>query len=157
IGTPARRRARHHPDPGGLVVLLERDLVAVLERTELARLHVREAEQQQDRLLQPLVDDHVVADALRHPHLAAVEQVDRFADTHRGLGLGHDRGHVVTVLPERVDLSLEICHPVERRRCAVQDADESRSSTSWRRSSGWVSASRTWSAAAGPYRLPGAT
>src|SRR5439155_10595185 len=52
---PARRRAGHHPDPLAEIVVLERDLVGVLERPELDRLHLREAEEQQDRLLEPFV------------------------------------------------------------------------------------------------------
>ena len=52
----------------------------VLERAELDRLHVREPEQQQHRVLQPLVDDDLVVDDLGDPRLAGVEQVDRLVD-----------------------------------------------------------------------------
>src|ERR671914_693409 len=47
------------PYPRRPVVVLERDLVEILERSRLGHLHLLEPEQQQDRLLQPLVHDHV--------------------------------------------------------------------------------------------------
>ena len=65
VRAPAGRRAGDDAHTGRLVVLLQRDLVAVLERAELGGLHVREPEQQQDRLLEPLVHHDVVADPLR--------------------------------------------------------------------------------------------
>ena len=40
--------------------MLQRELVGELERAQLDGLHGLQSEQQQDGLLQPLVDDHLV-------------------------------------------------------------------------------------------------
>ena len=103
---------------------------------------------------------------LGDPSLAAVEQVDRLAHAHRGLGLGHDRGHVVTVLPERVDLRFEVGTSAwrelpphveagvgsERGPSRRRVRDELREPVQHELEPvvGWVSARRTWSAPAGP-------
>ena len=77
VGTPAGRCSGNDAHAVALEVALQGDLVGVLERPELDGGHVRQAEQQQHRVLQPLVDDDLVVDQLRHPRLAGVEQLDR--------------------------------------------------------------------------------
>src|SRR6185312_15642045 len=77
-------RGRHHPHSEAGVVALERDLVAVLERAELDRLHLPLPEVVDDRRLRLLVDDPVVPGALGDADLAAVESGDRLVDlAHR--------------------------------------------------------------------------
>ena len=73
-------------------------------------LHGPQPEQQQDGLLQPLVDDHLVGDRvdLGHPGLAGVEQVDGLG--HHGQGVGVARTQLRRTGPQLVDLGLEICH-----------------------------------------------
>ena len=123
---------------------LERDLVVVLERAELDRLHVREAEQEEHRVLQPLVDDDVVVDDLGDARLTGVEQVDRGVDGVLRVGEGHHRIEVVAPLPERGDGLGQVVHG-GRSPYAVR---RSQASASW--SSVTVSASRAWSAPATP-------
>ena len=89
---------------------LQRDLVGVLERPQLDRLHLREPEQQEHRVLQPLVDDDLVVDDLGDARLALVEQVDRLVDGVARLVDGHDRREVVASLPERGDGLGQLVH-----------------------------------------------
>ena len=70
-GRPARRPPRSRASAGSC------------RRTRTGRARSspsRELEQQEDRLLQPLVHDDVLAGELGHPRLAAIEQVDRLGD-----------------------------------------------------------------------------
>ena len=80
----------------------------VLERPELDRLHVREPEQQQHCVFEPLVHDDVVTDHFGDPALAAVEQLDRIV--HRGarVAVGHHRREVVAPFPECGDGCFEV-------------------------------------------------
>jgi hypothetical protein len=94
--------------------VLERDLVDVLERAELDRLHRREPEQQQHRIFQPLVDHHVAVDDLGHPSRTGVEELDRLVHDVARLVFGHHRAEVVAGLPEGVDLGFEVGHGVLR-------------------------------------------
>src|SRR5581483_5504200 len=64
------------------VVALERDLVVVLKRPELDRLHPPLPEVVEDRRLRLLVHDPVVARALGDPDLAAVERRNRLVGRH---------------------------------------------------------------------------
>ena len=54
----------------------------VLERPDLARLHLPRAEVVEDRRLDVLVHDPVVAARLGDAHLAAVERGDRLLGRH---------------------------------------------------------------------------
>src|SRR5262249_62039243 len=82
-GAVARRRRRDDADAELLVPLLERDLVVVLERPDLAWLHLAELEVLEDRALGFLVDAPVAVDALGHPRLAAAELGDQLLDALR--------------------------------------------------------------------------
>ncbi len=73
----ARGRRRDDAHAERLVARLERDLVVVLERPDLARLHLPQAEVVEDRRLHVAVDAPVVAVRLGDAHLAAVERGDR--------------------------------------------------------------------------------
>ena len=78
-------------------------------------------EQQQDRLLQPLVDDDPAADHLGDAGLAVVEQVDGLADQLAGaLVAGLELG---PVLPEVVDLRLEVSHGPQATAAPVSSSD----------------------------------
>src|SRR3954447_1278166 len=108
VAAPPGRSAGDDPHAEPLVVHLERDLVGVLERAELDRRHGGDAEEQQDRLLAPLVDDDVVALELGDARLARVEPVDRLVH-----GLAHRvvlRVEVVTTFPQIGDALLEVSH-----------------------------------------------
>ena len=78
----ARDRRRDDADAELLVARLERDLVVVLERPDLARLHLARAEVVEDRRLHVLVDDPVVTGRLGDADLAAVERGDRLVGRH---------------------------------------------------------------------------
>ncbi len=80
-GRPGHRRR--------LIAPLERDLVGVLERPDLDGRHPRQAEEQQDGQLEPLVDDDLAVDHLGDPASPRIEQVD-------GLVHGRSGGLVVT-------------------------------------------------------------
>ena len=88
--------------------MLERDLVGVLERPELDRLHLREAEEQQDRLLEPFVHHDLPVDRLGDAGLAGVEQVD--GGVHGGEGVAVGRGELVAPRPQRFYLRLQAGH-----------------------------------------------
>jgi hypothetical protein len=72
------------------------------------RDHPGLAEQQQDRLLEPLVDHDLPVDHLGDPGLAPVEQIDRLVDG--GDGLGVVRGDLVAALPQVVDAGTQVGH-----------------------------------------------
>jgi hypothetical protein len=60
--------------------------------------HVVEAEGQQHRLLQPLIDlPLAVSPALGHPRLALVEQIERAIDSLANLALGRRRNAVAGI------------------------------------------------------------
>jgi hypothetical protein len=82
VGAVARDGRRHDADAELLVVLLQRDLVVVLERADLLRLHPARAEVREDRLLCVAVHAPVAVDGLGHTDLAAVERGDRLVDVH---------------------------------------------------------------------------
>src|SRR5581483_5302138 len=73
---------RYDADAELVVARLERDLVVVLERADLTRLHLTQAEVVEDRALDVLVDTPVVAVGLGDPHLAAIECRDRVFGRH---------------------------------------------------------------------------
>ena len=89
---------------------LEWDLVGILERPQLDRLHLREPEQEEHRVLQPLVDHDPVVDDLGDTRLTLVEHVDRLVDGVARLVDGHDRREVVASLPERGDGLGQVVH-----------------------------------------------
>ena len=72
-GAEAGRRAGHDPHPGRFVAVLQRQLVDVLERPRLDRLHLLHAEPHEDRVLGRLVDDDRAVDHLGDADLTAVE------------------------------------------------------------------------------------
>jgi hypothetical protein len=84
---PAGRGAREGAHAGLGEAVLEGKLVGVLEGPGLDRLHAAQREEQQDRLLEPLVDDHLVGGVvdLGHAGLARIEKLN---------GLLHDLGRV---------------------------------------------------------------
>ena len=90
--------------------VLQRKLVGVLERPGLDRLHAAQREEQQNRLLEPLVDDHLVGGGvdLGHAGLARVEEVDGLLDQRRRVGVC--RRQLVAALPQLLDACLEISH-----------------------------------------------
>ena len=63
--------------------MLKRDLVVVLERPELERLHLPRAEEVENRLLGLGVDNPLAVALLGDAHLTAVERCDRLFDGHR--------------------------------------------------------------------------
>ena len=82
--TPGERYEPYRATAGGTtrtpscrVPGLERDLVLVLERTDLAGFHLPGTEVVENRLLHLGVHDPVVPDRLGDAHLAAVERSDR--------------------------------------------------------------------------------
>ena len=133
-GTPTRRGPRQgtHARLGKSV--LQGQLVGVLERAQLDRLHAAQREQQEDRLLQPLVDDDLVADRvyLGHPGLAGVEKVDRLLDQLRRVAVG--RTQLVPPLPQLLDAA-----PGDQPWLTLAR----RSPTNANRSIGWTTATRT--------------
>ena len=70
--------------------MLERQLVRILERAVLDRLHPAQGEQQEDGLLEPLVDDDFVRRRvdLGDAGLALVQEVDRLLDELGGVRVG---------------------------------------------------------------------
>src|SRR5205085_1281326 len=76
VGAVAGGRGRHDAHAELLVPVLERDLVVILERSDLARLQLAQAEVGEDRALRLLVHTPLAVDALGHAALAAVEGVD---------------------------------------------------------------------------------
>ena len=89
--------------------MLERDLVGVLERAQLDRLHGRALEEDEDRLLEPLVNDDVAAVVdLGHPRLSGVEEVDRLPHDRQRVAIGN--GQLAAPLPELFDLCLQVSH-----------------------------------------------
>ena len=107
---PPGRGARDHPDAGRRVVGLEGHLVCILEGPEFGRLHGRQAEEQQDRVLQPLVDGHALGAHLGDPLDAGVEEVDGLPNRRHGVGVC--RRELVTAVPEVVDRVREGRHGV---------------------------------------------
>jgi len=89
--------------------VLEGDLVGVLVGPELDGLHLRQLEQEQDRLLQPGVHHHrAVGRQLRDPCRSGVEQGDGPVDHGPGVEVvGIELG---APLPEVGDLGLEVGH-----------------------------------------------
>ena len=61
----------------------------VLIRPDLEGVHLPKAEVEEDRLLDPLVDDPIPVDLLRNPHLTPVQAGDRPLHLFAG-GLGVD-------------------------------------------------------------------
>jgi hypothetical protein len=101
---PGTTRTPAAANPG-----LQRELVVVLERTELDGLHAAQPEEQQDRLLQPLVDDDLAAGVdLGDAGLAAVEEPDRLVDDPEGIGVA--RVQLVAPRPEVLDGRLQVSH-----------------------------------------------
>ena len=103
VRAPARRCPGDHPHTARLVVALQRQLVGELEGADLHRLHRPQSEQQEDGVLEPLVDDHLVGGRidLGDAGFPRVEQVD---------GGGHDLEGVRVAgrepggpLPQRLD------------------------------------------------------
>ena len=82
VGAVAGDCRRHDAHAELVVPRLEWNLVVVLERTDLARLHVPRAEVVEDRRLGVAVHDPVVAARLRDAHLAPVERGDRLLGRH---------------------------------------------------------------------------
>src|SRR4051812_14751508 len=107
--SPPRRGTRYYPHTGRLVALLQRHLVGVLERAQLRRLHGRALEVDEDRLLEPLVDDDVaVGIDLGHARVTAVEEVDRLSNHRERVAVGD--GQLAPPLPQLFDLRLQISH-----------------------------------------------
>ena len=98
-------------------------------------------EQQEDGLLEPFVDDHLVGRRvdLGDAGLARVQQVDRLLDELGGVRVG--RRELAAPLPQLLDLRLEISHGFTLAR---------RSPTSSNRSIGCTTATRTWPAPPSP-------
>ena len=114
----------------------------VLERAGLDDGEPLEAEQEQDRLLQPFVHDDFAVDDLRHAGLTAIEELDRLVDDGARFGRGHHGREIVASVPEPLDLFGEIAHT---RSFAAR-----RSNARVRRSSVCVSESRTCAEPSGP-------
>ena len=114
----------------------------VLERPGLDHGETLEAEQQQDRLLQPFVHDDLAVDDLRDAGFAPIEELDRLVDDGARLGRRHHRGEIVASVPEPRDLLGEIAHT---RSFAAR-----RSNARARRSSVCVSERRTCAEPSGP-------
>ena len=90
--------------------MLQGQLVGVLEGPDLDRLHLRQTEEQEDGLLEPQVDDHLVACRidLGDPGLPRVEKLHRLAD--RAQRLRVPGAELVPALPVLGDLRLEVGH-----------------------------------------------
>ena len=73
----------HHARTHLLEAVLERDLVAVLEWTDVDGLRATQSKVEQDRLLPPLVDGPALGPWLGAPHLAPVQEKDRLVDCLR--------------------------------------------------------------------------
>ena len=114
----------------------------VLERPGLDHGEALEAEQQQDRLLQPFVHDDLAVDDLRDAGFAPVEELDRLVDDGARLGGRHRGGEVVASLPKPRDLLGEVAH--------TRSSAARRSNASTRRSSVCVSERRTCADPSGP-------
>src|SRR3954452_1256707 len=84
----ARRRRGDDPDAELLIAVLQRDLVVVLERADLTRLQLAEAEVLENRALGFLVHAPAAVDGLRDARLAAIESCDHLLDP-----LGGELGH----------------------------------------------------------------
>ena len=114
--TPRPRKEPQRADPPGgparplRRTRLERQLVGVLERPGLDRLHAAQREEEEDRLLQPLVDDHLVGVGvdLGHAGLSRIEELDGLLDHLGRVGVG--RRQVGAALPQLLDARLEISH-----------------------------------------------
>ena len=105
-GAVASGRTRNdaHAVPG--VVALQRDLVGILEGADFGGLHRRLREQQQDRLLHPLVHHHRVVDHFGDAQLAPVEPGDHAHDQ-----LSRVRsGRLGAPFPQLFDLALKVAH-----------------------------------------------
>src|SRR5262249_3580302 len=81
-GAIPRRRRRNDAHAALRVIALERDLVEVLERTDVDRLELPHPEVLEYRCLRLLVDAPLTVALLRHAQLAAVERCDRLVDAH---------------------------------------------------------------------------
>ena len=114
----------------------------VLERARLRYREAFDAEQQQDRLLQPFVHDDLAVDDLRDAGFAPIEQLDRLVDDGACLGRRHHGREIVASVPEPRDLLGEIAHT---RSFAAR-----RSNATARRSSVCVSERRTCADPSGP-------
>src|SRR4029079_10151104 len=77
-----RSGRRHHAHAELVVAGLQRDLVVVLERPHLARLHLSYAEVVEDRSLHVGIDAPVVAVRLRDAHLTAIERRNDLVGSH---------------------------------------------------------------------------
>src|SRR5207302_11258248 len=73
VAAVAGDRGWYHSHPEASVLALQRNLVVVLERTDLERLHSPQPEVEQDRALDPRVDDPLAVTWLGQTHLAAVQ------------------------------------------------------------------------------------
>ena len=91
VAAPASLCSRHNPHATSHEITLERDLVGVLERRVLDRLHPGDAKQQQHRELAPLVHcDAAVGVDLRNPGSAGIKFTDGFVDSRGDLRIVED-------------------------------------------------------------------
>jgi hypothetical protein len=125
----ARDAARHDADARLLEVLLERDLVARLERAEVRRLHARDREEEVHRLHEPGVHLPLAVLLLGDAQLAAVEPVQRLH--HRRLVDGI--GELLPVRERRLDPLphvLEVAHVLTFDQAAIAASHSSSVGTS---------------------------
>ena len=106
--TPATDRRAGDDSHASGAARLQRQLVVVLERTDLDGLHAAQPEQQQDRLLEPLVDDDLTARVDLGDARFAVEQTDGVVDPL--IGVGVVQVELVAPCPEVIDRRLQIGH-----------------------------------------------
>src|SRR6266511_1571887 len=109
VRAEARDAARHDPDARLLEVLLERDLVARLERTVLHGLHPGHGEEEVHRLHEPGVHLPLAVHLLRDAQLAAVEAMDRLHHRRLEERIGELRAILVRGLDPPPDV-LEVVH-----------------------------------------------
>src|SRR5262249_16358811 len=76
----ARRGRRHDAHAELRVVVLERELVVVLEQANMPGFQLPHTEVEQDRLLDPAVDDPITVGRLSEAQLATVERGDGVLD-----------------------------------------------------------------------------
>src|SRR5581483_1099008 len=97
IRAVARSRGRYDAHAELCVVALQRDLVEVLVRPDLDRLHLPDPEVVEDRRLRVLVDTPLAVDLLGDAHLAAVERGDHVLGAHSASRMDAARSHSSSV------------------------------------------------------------
>ena len=145
-GPEPRHAARDEPHARFLEVLLQRDLVARLERPEVLGLHPGDAEVEVHRLHEPGVHLPLTVHFLRDAHLAAIQAVQRL---HHGRAVG-GVGQLLLVAERGRDPPLDLVpvrHSLTLRQASMASSHSSSVGTS---------ATRTYPSPA-PNAVPGAT